>query len=80
MKIAERYIKAKAQQALKSLIQAKANYIKGSAMNQAAMLEAKKEQRAVTILSLNDIANFKIELDYQNALQAEIARLNRIAY
>ena len=30
MKITERYIKAKAQQALKSLIQAKSNYVKGS--------------------------------------------------
>ena len=80
MKITERYIKAKAQQALKSLIQAKANYIKASAINQAAMLEAKKEQRQVTILSLNGVANFKIELDYQNKLQAEITRLNRIAY
>ena len=80
MKITERYIKAKAQQALKTLIQAKTNYVKGSAMNQAAMMEAKKEQRQVTILSLNGVANFKVELDYQNALQAEITRLNRIAY
>ena len=80
MNIAERYIKAKAQQALKSLIQAKSNYVKGSAMNQAAMLEAKKEGRKVTILSLNGVANFKIELDYQNSLQAEIVRLNRIIY
>ena len=80
MKIAERYIKAKAQQALKSLIQAKTNYVKGSAMNQAAMLEAKKEQRQVTILSLSGVANFKIELDYQNKLQSEILRLNHIAY
>ena len=80
MKITERYIKAKAQQALKTLIKAKSNYVKGSAMNQAAMLEAKKENRAVTILSLNDVANFKIELDYQNSLQAEIVRLNRIIY
>ena len=80
MKITERYIKAKAQQALKYLIQAKSNYVKGSAMNQAAMLEAKKEGRKVTILSLNGVANFKVELDYQNTLQAEISRLNRIVY
>jgi hypothetical protein len=80
MKITERYIKAKAQQALKSLIQAKANYVKGSAMNQAAMMEAKKEQRQVTILSLKGVANFKVELDYQNSLQTEIVRLNRIIH
>ena len=80
MKITERYIKAKAQQALKSLIQAKSNYMQGSVLNQAAMLEVKKEGRNVTILSLNGVANFKIELDYQNSLQAEIVRLNRIVY
>lgn len=80
MKITERYIKAKARQALKSLLQAKSNYVKGSAMNQAATREAKKEGRKVTILSLNGVVNYKIELDYQNALQAEIVRLNRIAY
>ena len=80
MKITERYIKAKAQQALKSLIQAKSNYVKGSAMSQTAMLEAKKEGRKVTILSLNGVANFKVELDYQNTLQAEISRLNHIVY
>ena len=80
MNIAERYIKAKAQQALKTLLQAKSNYVNSSKMTQAAMLEAKREGRKVTILSLNSVANFKIELDYQNNLQAEIVRLNRIIY
>ena len=77
MKITERYIKAKAQQALKNLVQAKANYVKGSAMSQAAMMEAKKEQRAVTILSLNGVANFKTEHDYITALNYQISNAYR---
>ena len=77
MKITERYIKAKAQQAIKTLILAKTNYLKSSEMNQKAMMEAKKEGRKVSILALNGHANYKTEHDYITALNYQISNAYR---
>lgn len=78
MDIAARYLRAKAQQKIKNLLQEKRNYVKGSELNQKAMIEAKAEHRAVSILAFNGHANYKAESDYITSLNKQIAKLNRL--
>lgn len=74
--IAVRYLRAKLPLKVKTLLAAKANFVKASEMNQIAIREAKAENRSFSILAFNGHANYRAEHDFATALNLEIQKIN----
>ena len=74
--IAIRYLRAKLSLKAKTLVAAKANFIKASEMNQIAIREAETENRGFSILAFNGHANYKTEHDFVTGLNMKIQKIN----